>query len=121
MTGLPIRVVVESTNRTTSAVANTEVTTALVFGVAGRRIRVWWVALIGDPQNTAPVEGRLLDSVADVDGTGIGGGPAPSSGFLAFPGGWALTTGADLQLTHWSSAASQKFRVAVGYTYDPVG
>lgn len=121
MTGLPIRVVVESSNWTTSPTANTEVVNTLVFGAPGARIRVWWVALIGDPQNTAPIEARLLDAVADVDGTGIGGGPAPSSGFLAFGAGWALTVGADLQLAHWSSAASQRFRVAVGYTVDPIG
>jgi len=121
MSSEPRLVVVDWTDLTTSATANTETTTLLVPAPgAGLRRRVWWVVLVGRSNNTGAIVAQIQDSLGLVGNLGLGGGPAPTADALVFPGGVPMPENAAIQIVHSSPAASQAFRVAIGTTTETV-
>jgi hypothetical protein len=107
---------------TTSAVANTSVTTAnLASPGAGLRYRVWWVGLSFTNTAQAPLNTRIVLLTT----SGASRLPRLSSADFRsvdalFPGGFPWDTNQGIDVAHQSSVVSMQINVTILYTIEAV-
>ncbi len=106
---------------TTSAVANTETTVALVGPPpAGVRYRVVGLAVLGDSASTQPVLARVRQLTTLRTAVVAGGPPAPTVDTVVLPGGLRLEGAVGLELVVVSPGTSVPFRAIAYLVEEPV-